>query len=74
MTAKPNNPNLRESRIAFDNDNHPYVIPADELTIFQHWLDAMEGRRHFPANFAPALLDSVESLRFMGWREVEDGK
>jgi hypothetical protein len=59
----------QEYRIVYDDDGHAYVIKADELTIFNHWIEAMHGRRHMPGHFKPVRLDSVESLRFTDWRE-----
>lgn len=61
-----------EYRVVHDNDGHAFVVRADEVAVFEHWVAAMEGKRHMPADFTPVQIDCVENLRFTGWREEED--
>lgn len=58
-------------RLVQDDDGHWYIIRADELAIFNHWEEAMNGRRHMPANFEPKAIDGPHNLRFCDyWEET----
>lgn len=59
-------------RIVQDDDGHWYIIKADELQIFNHWEEAMNGRRHMPADFSPVQIDCPQALRFCEWTEVSE--
>lgn len=61
----------KEFRLVQDNENHWYVIPADELQVFCHWVAAMEGQRRMPGNFNPVQIDGPHKLVFKEWREEE---
>lgn len=56
-------------RIVSDDDGHWYVIKADEIQIFSRWVEAMNGRRHMPADFSPRQIDGPESIRFCDFWE-----
>jgi hypothetical protein len=59
----------QEYCVVSDDDGHWYVIPADKTATFVHWIAAMNGQRHFPADFEPIQIDRIEDLRFEKWRE-----
>lgn len=53
------------------DEEHVYIIRADEQSVFEHWCAARRGQRHFPQNFNPFRLDNPEKLRFKEWRIEE---
>lgn len=72
MKPKYKCPPKQAFRLIQDNDGHWYIIKAGEVQIFGRWLDAMEGRRHMPADFSPVRVDRPESVRFCEYWESSE--